>query len=174
MLYYNEFYISMILSPSLYFIYAYFISLIYDLKKCLYFFLQKVTVLGIIFLCSLFCESMFTDSCLYLCQSCVPLPSSLFSLSVYPQLLLFFDYWTISWYEFASRCNFDFMSYASICSLLNNLNICNYDFLFVDDYLKCETRAPSKLTSALFGLCVVLHAFPSNVIIFYCGQRMRT
>lgn len=129
------------------------------------FFLQKVTVLGIIFLGSMFCESVFTDTCLYLCQPCFPLPSCWFSLSVYPQLLLFSDYWTISWYEFASRCNFDFLSYASICSLLNNLNICNYDFfLFLDDYLKCETRAPSKLTSALFGLSV-LHAFPSNVII---------
>lgn len=74
MLYCNEFYISMILSPSLYFIYAYFISLIYDLKKCLYFFLQKVTVLGIIFLSSMFCESVLTDSCLYLCQSCFHFP----------------------------------------------------------------------------------------------------
>lgn len=108
----------------------------------------------------------------YLPLSLPALPSvssSLSSLSVYPQPLLFFDYWTISWYEFASRCNFDFMSCASVCSLLNNLNICNYDILFFCDYLKCETRAASKLTSALFGSCVVLDASPSSVIIFYCG-----
>lgn len=119
MLYYNEFLYSMARSPSLYFIYAYFISLIYDLKKCLYFFLQK-SVLGLIFsiqrfvwLCSLMPAFIFTCPCL-------PLPLSWFSLSMYPQLLLFFDDWNTSWYDFAFHCNFDFMSYASICSLLRD------------------------------------------------------
>lgn len=166
MLCYNEFYIAMIISSSLYLLYAYFISLIYDLKKCLYFFLQKVTVLEITFLSSMFCESVFTDTSFIFASPAFHFPQA---SSVW---LCIPNGCSSLTTELFHGMNLPLIATLTSCPMLQYVvssiiwTFCNYDFLFFDGYLKCETRAPSKLTSALFGLCLVLDAFPSNVIIF--------
>lgn len=77
-----KFYVS-VTTSSLHFIYAYFISLIHDLKKSLCFFFPPSKTLFLeLFLNSTFCVSTFTVTCLYPYGSFLLPPSRVPSLCI--------------------------------------------------------------------------------------------